>query len=137
MIDFASKKASLISHTPVQEESIEILTSTPPEQARIKERLFQDYLPLTELPVVESNAILEEQRDFVTSICQSRQPKVSGQDGLRALDAAERVLASIAAHHWDGSSSGRVGPHYEEQNGVLPGPHWQRMRAGAFRRLAG
>jgi predicted dehydrogenase len=137
MIDFAAKKASLVSHTPMQEEPIDILASTPAEQARIRECLFQDYLPLTELPVVESNAILEEQRDFVASIRQSRQPKVSGEDGLRALDAAERILASIAAHHWDGSSSGRVGPHYEEQIGVLAGPHWQRMRAGAFRRLAG
>lgn len=137
MIDFAAKKASLVSHSPLQAEPIDILKSTPSEQAQIKERLFQDYLPLTELPVVESNAILEEQLDFVISIHQSRQPKVNGQDGLRALDAAERILASISAHHWDGSSSGRVGPHYEEQIGVLAGPHWQRMRAGAFRRLAG
>jgi predicted dehydrogenase len=137
MLDFAAKKASLVSHEPIQEQPIDVLKSTPAEQAQIKERLFQDYLPLTELPVLDSNAILEEQRDFVASIRQSRQPQVSGQDGLAALDAAERVLASIATHHWDGSSSGRIGPHYDEQVGILAGPHWQRMRAGAFRRMAG
>jgi len=136
-IDFAAKKASLISHAPVQEEPIDVLKASPAEHAQIKERLFQDYLPLTDLPVVESNAILEEQRDFVASIRGSRQAQVSGRDGLRALDAAEQILAGIAAHHWDGSSSGRIGPHYEEPSGILAGPHWQRLHAGAFRRLAG
>ena len=136
-IDFAAKKASLISHSPVQEEPLDVLRASAAEQTQIKERLFQDYLPLTELPVVESNAILEEQRDFVASIRQSRQPQVSGRDGLRALDAAERILAGIAAHHWDGSARGRTGPHYEEPSGILAGPHWQRLHAGAFKRLAG
>jgi len=137
MIDFAAKKANLISHMPLSDEPVDVLKATPAEQAQIKERLFQDYLPLTELPVVDSNAILEEQRDFVASIRQSRQPIVSGVDGLRALDAAEQVLASLAIHRWDGSSSGRTGPHYEEPPGVLAGPHWQKMHAAAFRRLAG
>src|SRR4029079_6661369 len=47
-IDFAAKKASLVSHEPIQDQPIDILKSTPAEQAQIKERLFQDYLPLTE-----------------------------------------------------------------------------------------
>ena len=136
-IDFAAKKASLLSHEPVLEEPIDVTQASPAEQSLIKERLFQDYLPLRELPVVDSNAILEEQRDFVTSIRESRQPQVSGRDGLRALDAAERVQAGIAAHRWDNSSHGRIGPHYEEHQGILAGPHWQRMHARAFRRMAG
>lgn len=136
-IDFAAKKANLVSHVPVQDEPIDVLKASPAEQARIKERLFQDYLPLHELSVVDSNAILEEQRDFVASIQEFRQPKVSGQDGLRALDAAERVLTSLAGHQWDGSSNGRIGPHYEERHSILPGPHWQRRHAGAFKRMAG
>lgn len=136
-IDFAAKKANVISHGPVQQDPIDVLKASPAEQAAIKERLFQDFLPLRELPVVESNAILEEQRDFVSSIRDSRQPQVSGRDGLRALDTAERVLASIAAHQWDGAASGRVGPHHEERRGVLTGPHWQRRYAGSIRRMAG
>mgnify|MGYP001612720782 CR=1 FL=1 len=136
-IDFAAKKASLISHVPVLDEPIDILKASPAEQAQIKERLFQDYLPLHELPVAESNAILEEQRDFVASIREFRQPKVSGHDGLRALDAAERILTSLAGHQWDGSASGRIGPRHEERRGILPGPHWQRRHAGAFKRMAG
>ena len=136
-IDFAARKASVISHAPMEKETIDVLKASPAEQARIKERLFQDYLPLRELPVEESNAILEEQRDFVASIRDSRQPQVSGEDGLRALDAAERILASIAAHRWDGASSGRIGPHYEERRGILAGPHWQRRHTGLPRRMAG
>jgi predicted dehydrogenase len=136
-IDFAAKKVNLISHVPVQDEPVDVLNASPAEHALIKERLFQDYLPLRELPVVESNAILEEQRDFVASIREFRQPKVSGRDGLRALDAAERILTSLAAHQWDGSSGGRIGPHHEERRSILPGPHWQRRQAGVFKRMAG
>ncbi len=136
-IDFAAKKSSLLSHAPVQEEPIDVLNASPADQAHIKEHLFQDYLPLQELPIVETNAILEEQRDFVASIREFRQPRVTGRDGLRALDTAEQILASIAAHHWDGSTSGRIGPHYDEQSGILVSPHWQRRRAGAFKRMAG
>jgi predicted dehydrogenase len=136
-IDFAAKKAKLISHVPVQDEPIDVLKASSAEQAQIKERLFQDYLPLCELPVVDSNAILEEQRDFVASIQEFRQPKVSGRDGLRALDAAERILTSLAAHQWDGSSNGRIGPHHEERHSILPGRHWQRRQAGVFKRMAG
>ena len=136
-IDFAAKRANVISHRPVEQEPLDVLRATAAEQAHIKEHLFQDYLPLHELPIVDSNAILEEQRDFASSIRDSRQPRVTGLDGLRALDAAERVLASIAAHHWDGASSGRIGPHYEERRGILAGPHWQRRHAGSLRRMAG
>lgn len=137
-IDFAAKKASIMAHSKVvQEQEIDVLHATPEETARIKERLFQDYLPLRELPVSESNAILEEQRDFVASIREHRQPQVSGVDGVRALDAAERILAGIAAHRWDGSAVGRIGPRHEEPRPILAGPHWLRARAGSFRRLAG
>jgi predicted dehydrogenase len=136
-IDFAAKKANVISHVPVLDEHIDVLRASPAEQTQIKERLFQDYLPLRELPVNDSNAILEEQRDFVSSIREFHQPQVSGRDGLRALDAAERILTSLAAHQWDGSSNGRIGPHHEERQSVLAGPHWQRKQAGIFRRMAG
>ena len=137
-IDFATKKARVITHSEaVRGREIDVLRASQAEQAQIKERLFQDYLPLTELPVADSNAILEEQRDFAGCIRESRQPKVSGSDGLRALDAAERILAGIAAHRWDGSAHGRIGPRHEEPRPILAGPHWQRLRAGSLRRLAG
>ncbi len=137
LIDFAAKKASVITHSEaVSEGEIDVLHAAPAELANIKERLFQDYLPLRELPVAETNAILEEQRDFVTCIRESRQPQVSGRDGLRALDAAERILAGIATHKWDGSAVGRIGPRHEEPRPILASPHWQRLRTAA-RRLAG
>ncbi len=41
------------------------------------------------------NAILEEQRDFVRAIRQGVSPLVTGSDGLRAVEVAERILQAI------------------------------------------
>ena len=98
----------------------------PPAKAHLKEHLFQDYLPLTELPVAESNPLLEEQREFVTAIRGEAVARVPGTDGRRALDVAERVLATSAAHRWDGAAAGAVGPRFEVRESVLRGPHWRQ-----------
>jgi predicted dehydrogenase len=39
------------------------------------------------------DALLEEVRDFVRSVRESRPPLVSGRDGLRAIEVAEQVIA--------------------------------------------
>ena len=49
-------------------QGVRSIKASPAEQAQIKERLFQDYLPLHELPVAESNAILEEQRGLASFV---------------------------------------------------------------------
>ncbi len=45
---------------------------------------------------IEINALLEENRDFVESILNNKPVKVTGNDGLKALIAAESVLSGIA-----------------------------------------
>jgi predicted dehydrogenase len=40
-----------------------------------------------------ADALLEEVRDFVSSVRENRPPLVSGRDGLRALEVAEQVVA--------------------------------------------
>lgn len=134
-IDLGAKTAQVIRHSPaVQAGTIDVNQASGEERSQIKDRLFQDYLPSTDLPVSDANAILEEQQDFVAAIAQGRLPRVSGYDGLRAIDAAERVLASIAGHRWDGNSAGRIGPRHESQRGILSGPHWNRTRTFSHRR---
>jgi predicted dehydrogenase len=102
-------------------------------QTQLKERLFEDYLPLTELSVGEANPLLNEQREFSAAIRSSGRVQVTGEAGRRALDIAERILAEIAAHRWEGTTAGAVGPRYETRDSVLRGPHWR----SAVRRKAG
>ncbi|MCG2760557.1 MAG: Gfo/Idh/MocA family oxidoreductase [Candidatus Delongbacteria bacterium] len=45
---------------------------------------------------VEVNALLEENRDFVESISKGKPVKVTGKDGLKALEVADKILSEIA-----------------------------------------
>ena len=67
------------------------------------------------------NAILDELQDFVTSIRSKRDPRVTGEHGLRAVEAAERILDAIADHRWSEEMGGPVGPH------ALPRPALARV----------
>jgi predicted dehydrogenase len=138
-IDFGARKAQVMR--PAEKlltGELDVNCLSPEERTHLKDHLFTDYLPLTDLPVTESNALLEEQREFVAAIRGEANVRVSGRDGRRALDVAERILADIAAHRWDGVSTGAIGPRFETRDAVLRGPHWkQGRRAPVERRRAG
>jgi predicted dehydrogenase len=137
-LDFAARQAKLMRPSDtVQGGEIDVQTLSPDERTHLKDHLFTEYLPTTALPVVETNALLEEQREFVAAIRGEAAVRVSGRDGRRALDVAERILADIAAHRWDGTSEGAIGPRFETRQAVLRGPHWKRSLQGVRRRLAG
>ena len=69
------------------------------EKDHIRENLFSDpeLLPLREVTADDCNPLLDEQRDFVQAIITGRPARVPGTAGRDALDAAERILAAIAA----------------------------------------
>jgi predicted dehydrogenase len=134
-IDFGSRQAKLMKASQsVVNGEIDVSQLSPQQRMHLKEHLFRDYLPLVDLPVAEANPLLEEQREFVGAIRGAGAVRVSGHDGRRALDVAERVLVEIAAHRWDGDSAGAAGPRFERRDAVLRGPHWhqitQRRKAG-------
>jgi predicted dehydrogenase len=106
------------------------------ERTELKDKLFTDYLPLTDLEGEQTNALLEEQRAFVAAIHGENSAGVWGRDGRRALDVAERILTSIAGHRWDGVPEGPIGPRFANREGVLRGPHWKQPHP-LQRRLAG
>jgi predicted dehydrogenase len=138
-IDFAGRTAQVMRPSDaVLAGEIDVNRLSPAERTHLKDNLFSEYLPLVELPVAETNALLEEQRQFVAAIRGQSQVTVDGQAGRRALDVAERILVAIAAHRWDGTADGAVGPRQEVREPVLRGPHWhQSRRAAVRRRMAG
>ena len=60
--------------------------------------------------VRDHDQLTVELRHFVSSVRSGRMPRVSGEDGRDALALADRILASVQRHHWDGSLDGPVGP---------------------------
>jgi predicted dehydrogenase len=137
-IDFGAKTARLMRpSTAVIEGEIDVHSLSAEERARLKAHLFTDYLPLIDLPVAETNALLEEQREFVAAIRGEQAVRVSGYAGRQAIDVAEQILAQIAAHRWDGTADGAIGPRFESRKPLLRGPHWSQQGAAWKRRLAG
>ena len=49
-----------------------------------------------------------EQEAFVKAIRESSRPEVSAEDAVAAMELAERILAEIAAHHWEGQDSATI-----------------------------
>lgn len=137
-IDFGAKTARLMQPaSAVLAGEIDVNRMSPEERSRVKAHLFTDYLHLTDLPIAESNALLEEQREFVAAIRGERAVRVTGHAGRQALDVAERILAQIAGHHWDDAENGAMGPRFQTREPLLSGPHWHQSREVARRRLAG
>lgn len=137
-IDYGSRKSKVMRPgEAIQQVDFDVNSLSPAERTHLKDHLFTDYLPLTDLQVEETNALLEEQREFAAAIRGECQVRVPGTDGRAALDVAERILAEIAAHRWDGTAVGPIGPRLETREPVLRGPHWQSSRRPAARRKAG
>lgn len=74
------------------------------------DRLFQEILPLAEVEVPATNAIADEQADFIQAIENGVAPQVTAQDGHSALVVAKRILDSIRQHTWSDNPFGARGP---------------------------
>jgi predicted dehydrogenase len=136
-IDFGARKAQVMRPSEtIQQGHLDVQALSAAERTHLKDHLFTDYLQLADLNVGDANALLDEQREFAAAIAGQSRVRVAGEDGRRALDVAERILAEIAAHRWDGTAVGPSGPRFESREPVLLGPHWQSRRQTA-RRKAG
>jgi predicted dehydrogenase len=97
-LDFAAPSAHVTRTSPHQlPEGFDMAALSAGERNQYKQRLFTELLPVEELEVESTNAILEEQQDFITSIQSNTPPRVSGPQARDALAVADRVLADIAA----------------------------------------
>ncbi len=111
-IDFGTRKSTIIQiGETLKNNRLDVETLSQFEKESLKERFFTDVMPVTEIEPSECNPLLDEQADFLSSIIEGRQPRVTGQDGTNALKTAEIILQSIAEHRWDGHDiHSRIGP---------------------------
>ncbi|HTN74028.1 MAG TPA: Gfo/Idh/MocA family oxidoreductase, partial [Pirellulaceae bacterium] len=98
-LDMGTRQAKLVRvGDKIARGEIDVQHASPEEVTAIKERLFTDYLPLSEIAIPEANAIADEQTDFLNAIREHRDPIVTGEQGRAALAVAYRVLDAIATH---------------------------------------
>ncbi|MBX3413831.1 MAG: Gfo/Idh/MocA family oxidoreductase [Pirellulales bacterium] len=122
-LDFGARQTTVVRPSDaLMRREVRVEELTPEQIAHLKEHLFEEWLAV-EHPTVEAcDQITAEQVDFVSSIRAGRAPRVDGRQAREALSVADQILASIDAHTWDGTSSGRVGK-FALPN-TMRGPHW-------------
>jgi predicted dehydrogenase len=100
-IDFAGPSVQRLSpHPDILNGRIDVDRLSSEQKLQMKQRLFQDYLALEQLPLEPANAILQEQQEFVRAVAYGTPVRVTGRQAAEALQVAERVLNSIARHRW-------------------------------------
>jgi predicted dehydrogenase len=83
----------------------------PATKARLKDDVFGRYLEVLQVDGDRKwDQLTAELRHFVDCVRYNRRPRVTGEDGRDALALAERVLASVRSHQWEGKPDGAVGP---------------------------
>jgi predicted dehydrogenase len=76
---------------------------------RLKAQIFTDYVRIERPAVSKADALTAELSSFAECVIGRKSPIVHGRAALEAMEAAERVLESIAAHRWNGAAAGPVG----------------------------
>jgi predicted dehydrogenase len=140
-IDFATRSAVVAQPAAMLRDGSFDPDQLPlEEKARLKDRVFEELIPLRRLEAGATNALLEEQRDFVSAIRTGRQPRVTGRQAREVIAVAERILASIANHQWRVDSAGvgidrsmgdlmparQIELQPDSGPDILRGPHWHR-----------
>jgi predicted dehydrogenase len=94
----------------IKNRKYDLLDTTPEQQAFIRDELFTKILPKSEISVPKVNAILTEQQNWLDAIRNDEIPNVTAEQGKQAVEIAQSVLDSIAAHRWSSSDVQSTGP---------------------------
>ena len=72
--------------------------------AELKAAVFDGFFEKITPPIGDADALTAELASFVESVVTGVRPVVNGEDGLAALAVADRVVAAVETHCWDGGS---------------------------------
>ena len=105
-LDFVGGKVEIMRpNAEILEGRLDVDSLSADQVSQMKERLFQDYLAIQELPVESTNAILDEQRDFISAVESGTPVRVDGRQATQALLVAQRILNSLERHTWTRSGA--------------------------------
>lgn len=97
-VDLTQRTVSVLRPTEAQQDGAYVLEGlTPNDRSRLKDKFFQEVMTRETITVAATNAIRDEQADFLSSIFHQHAPQVTGADGLRALALAQEITRQIAA----------------------------------------
>jgi len=116
-IDFVTRKLTLVQQSEeLREHGIRADQLDAAAKARLKDEVFGRYLQVLNLDADRKfDQLTAELKHFIDCVRTGRTPRVTGTDGRNALELAERVLAALRAHPWEGTAEGPHGPQTPPQ----------------------
>ncbi len=101
-VDFAKKSGAVITKTANQETLDRVRAQIAGGQiADLTQLNYPELVKYEDLAVVDVEPLKAEQENFLTAVRQRTRPEVSGEDGLIAVDIANRICTCIAEHRWE------------------------------------
>lgn len=120
-LNFAEKQVTRIAPTQLLHSGpspISLAQQPGANVEQLKQEIFDEYLKVQTVTVPIRDALSAELHEFVQSIQLGMKPRCGGAEGLLALQTAEKILASIEQHQWEGNSQGMVGPQARLSGGL-------------------
>lgn len=139
-LDFGARTATLVRPSDrLRRGEVDVEGVDLAQPSAVREHLFGKILRVDKAPVEDRDQLTLELEDFARAVRTGSTPKVSGDDGLRAVRVADMILRSLRSHAWEGASDGPVGPFQipeplAEPIAGLPEPKLWRYRGA---RVAG
>jgi predicted dehydrogenase len=111
-VDFAARRVTLTQPTDaVRQHGLDPQRLDPASRARIREELFDRYLPTRTIDGRPHDQLTAELEDFAEAVRTKRSPRVTADAARDAIALAERILESCEQHRWDGMTEATAGPH--------------------------
>ena len=110
-VDFASRKLTLVQPSEdVKQHGLDPARLDPASRSRIREELFSRHLEMTTVDGKAQDQLTCELQEFVRCAQTGQTPRVSGKDGLNAVELAERIVVQVREHSWSGARGEPQGP---------------------------
>ncbi len=134
--DFAAKTSTIIRPSDkLRRGEVDVTGVDLSQPAQVRDHLFGKVLRVDRAQAAGREPLALELEDFIRAIRTGTSPRVSGIDGLRAIQVADRILANLRMHAWEGGTEGPRGPlevpePLAEPIAGLPEPHLWKYREG-------
>jgi len=110
-IDFVQRRLTLVQPSDaLRRQGLCTKDMDIAQKMALKDEIFGKHLETLDLDCNQGDQLTSELRHFVECVRTGRRPRVTGADGLAALTLAERVLAALKQHTWEGHDQGPIGP---------------------------
>ena len=119
-VDFGAKHATFVRPSDaLRRGDLQLDGVDLTQPASVKAHLFGKVFRVDQTQAEGREPLALELEDFVGSIREGRSPRVSGDDALRSMRLADRILQALRAHEWEPRTEGHPG---------IPAPKF--LRAG-------